>query len=66
MELKKIITEQFRAHRNYANSFVKDPSNSNRYYHPKTKKIISFGEMSWLIDIDAEKRANAIIKKISQ
>ena len=64
MELKEFIKKQMRDHRHYANSFVKAPSNSNERYHPKTGKIIGWNEMSSLIDRDAEKRTNAILKRM--
>lgn len=66
MELKEFIEKQMRDHRYYANSFVKAPSISNEHYHPKTGKRIGFNEMSSLIDRDAEKRANAILKRMQE
>lgn len=64
MELKEFIKKQMFDHRHYANSFKKAPSNSNEHYHPKTGKRIGFNEMDSLINRDAEKRANVIIKRM--
>ena len=66
MDNKEFIEYQMRQHKNYANSFKKAPSNTNEHFHPKTRKMLSWSEVSSLIDRDAEKRANAIIKKMSE
>lgn len=66
MELKEFIEKQMSNHRHYANSFQKAPSISNEHYHPKTGNRLGWNEMSSLIDEDAKKRANAIIKRLKE
>ena len=61
--MEDFIINQFRAHRNYVDSFKKSPSfGSVEYYHPKTNKRITINEMNGMLNRDAIKHANNIAK----
>lgn len=61
------IQKQIREHANFVSSFKNAPSAfSVAYYHPKTKKKITYSEMCSYIDNDSKLRSKKIIDFISK
>lgn len=62
-KLLKFIEKEFKSHVGYTTKFeIANSAFSVEFYHPITKKRITYSEMLSLIDADAAKRAKKISK----